>query len=132
VIRRASTVAGDGAPLRLIRGKAPCAPDSRPVAGEKNDMKKIAWIFVTLSLLAGCATAGREVNWDKARQVKVGMSEAEVTALMGPPYMVSSRDGGQRWIWTYANGFTGASSTMTVDWKDGKVVSVPAIPTSFK
>jgi outer membrane protein assembly factor BamE (lipoprotein component of BamABCDE complex) len=95
-------------------------------------MKKIAFILAALVLLAGCATAGREVNWNRARQVKVGMSEPEVTALMGAPYMVSSRDGGQRWIWTYVNGFTGASSTMTVDWKDGKVVSVPSIPASFK
>jgi outer membrane protein assembly factor BamE (lipoprotein component of BamABCDE complex) len=95
-------------------------------------MKKTASILAGLVLLAGCATAGREVDWDKARQVKIGMTESEVTALMGSPYMVSSRDGGQRWIWTYVNGFTGASSTMTVDWKDGKVVSVPAIPASYK
>lgn len=61
-------------------------------------MKKLALIFAALVLLAGCATAGRQVNWDKARQVKVGMSEPEVTALMGSPYMVSSRDRGQRWI----------------------------------
>jgi outer membrane protein assembly factor BamE (lipoprotein component of BamABCDE complex) len=115
-----------------MQGKAPRAPDSRPVAGEKNDMKKIALMFAAMVFLTGCATAGRAANWDKARQVKVGMSEPEVTALMGSPYMVSSRDSGQRWIWTYVNGFTGAVSTMTVDWKDGKVVSVPVIPSSFK
>jgi outer membrane protein assembly factor BamE (lipoprotein component of BamABCDE complex) len=114
------------------QGNAPRAPDNRPAAVEKNDMKKIVLILAAVVLLVGCATAGREVNWDRARQVKVGMSEPEVTALMGSPYMVSSRDSGQRWIWTYVNGWTGAVSTMTVDWKDGKVVSVPAIPSSFK
>lgn len=95
-------------------------------------MKKLVLIFAALAFLTGCATAGRQVNWDNARKVKVGMSEPEVTALMGSPYMVSSRDSGQRWIWTYVNGWTGAVSTMTVDWKEGKVVSVPAIPSSFK
>ena len=95
-------------------------------------MKKIIIMVAILTTLVGCATAGKKIDWQKARQLKLGMNEAEVTALMGTPYMVSSRDGTQRWIWTYVNGFSGAMSTMTVDWKDGRVASVPSIPASFQ
>lgn len=92
-------------------------------------MKKLISIFALAATLVGCA--GTPIKWDNARQIKTGMSEAEVTTLMGKPYMVSSREVGQRWIWTFATGFGGAE-TMTVDFKDGKVVSVPPIPASFK
>lgn len=91
-------------------------------------MKKL-FAVVVLAVLMGCA--GTPIKWNKARQVKLGMTEPEVTALMGKPYMVSSREGGQRWIWTFATGFGGVES-MTVDFKEGKVVSVPPIPDSFK
>lgn len=36
-----------------------------------------------LALLAGCA--GTDFTYDNARKVRVGMTEAEVARLMGPP-----------------------------------------------
>lgn len=91
-------------------------------------MKKL-FAIIALAVLVGCA--GTPIKWNNARQVKLGMTQDEVTSLMGRPYMVSSREGGQRWVWTFATGFGGAES-MSVDFKDGKVVSVPPIPDSFK
>ena len=92
-------------------------------------MKKILMLVAFLVSLTGCA--GTPITWDKARQLQVGMTEAQVTALMGPPYMVASKPDGQRWVWSHAVAFGGASS-LSVTMKDGKVVEVPVIPTSFK
>ncbi len=92
-------------------------------------MKKFLSMGIAALVLSACAV-GTPINWNNARQVQVGMTEAQVTALMGRPYMVASRPEGQRWIWTIASAFGGAS-TMSVTFKDGKVTEVPPIPASF-
>lgn len=81
-------------------------------------------------VLSGCA--GTSFSYDEARKVKVGMTEEQVTQIMGPPYSVVSRADGQMWIWSHANGVTGASRVISFRLVDGKVVEVPTIPTSFK
>jgi len=81
-------------------------------------------------VLSGCA--GTSFSYDEARKVKVGMTEDEVTQIMGPPYSVVSRADGQMWIWSHANGMTGASRVISFRMLDGKVVEVPPIPASFK
>lgn len=83
-----------------------------------------------LALLAGCA--GSNFSYDNARQVRVGMTEAELTALMGRPYSVSARGDEQMWIWSRANAFTGSSRAVSFKLKDGRVIEVPSIPSSFK
>jgi hypothetical protein len=80
--------------------------------------------------LSGCA--GTSFSYDDARKVTVGMTEEQVTQIMGPPYSVVSRSDGQMWIWSHANGMTGASRVISFRLVDGKVVEVPTIPTSFK
>lgn len=85
---------------------------------------------VLLALLIGCA--GTKFSFDSARQVQVGMTKSQVQGLMGKPYMVTSRDGKEIWIWSYANGMTGGAQSISFIFKDGKVESVPAIPESFK
>jgi outer membrane protein assembly factor BamE (lipoprotein component of BamABCDE complex) len=82
-------------------------------------------------LLAGCGY-GSNFEFDRARQVKVGMTEAELTTLMGKPFSVTSRGDTQVWVWTYFNAMTGASQTITFGMKEGTVSFVPAIPASFK
>lgn len=85
--------------------------------------------LLPITLLASCA--GTPISWDHARQLRVGMTESEVTKEVGKPYMVSSRsDGTQVWVWTFVAGLGGAES-MTVIMKDGKAVQVPIIPASF-
>lgn len=81
-------------------------------------------------VLSGCA--GTCFSYDDARKVRTGMTEEQVTQIMGPPYSVASRADGQMWIWSHANGMTGASRVISFRFVDGKVVEVPTIPTSFK
>lgn len=100
------------------------------LSSHEHIMKKHLSMLTAALALSACAV-GTPINWDKARQVKVGMSESEVTALMGRPYMVSSRADGQRWIWTLGTALGGAES-MSIVMREGKVVDVPTIPSSFK
>ena len=81
-------------------------------------------------VLSGCA--GTSFSYDDARKVQTGMTEEQVTQIMGPPYSVASRADGQMWIWSHANGMTGASRVISFKMLDGKVVEIPPIPTSFK
>lgn len=86
-------------------------------------------LIVAFVVLTGCA--GTPFQFDEARKVKVGMTESEVIGLMGRPYMVSSSNGQQVWIWSHASVFSQAKSVSMI-FRNGKVVSVPDIPTSFK
>ncbi|RMM55062.1 hypothetical protein ALP96_00269 [Pseudomonas savastanoi pv. glycinea] len=89
-----------------------------------------AYVLASIALLAACA--GTDFSYDAARKVQLGMSEDQVVQLMGPPYSVVSRVDGQMWVWSHANGMTGASRVVSFKMKDGKVVEVPTIPSSFK
>jgi len=91
---------------------------------------KFAAAAVLAFSLSGCA--GTNFSYDEARKVKVGMTEEEVTQMMGPPYSVLSRADGRMWVWSHANGMTGASHVISFRMVDGKVVEVPTIPSSFK
>ena len=92
-------------------------------------MRYIAIAVLTSALIA---CAGSPFRFENARQVKVGMTEAEVTQLMGRPYMVTSKGEEQICVWSYANGMTGGSRSISFIMKDGKVSTVPTIPDSFK
>lgn len=94
-------------------------------------MKKLLLMITFAALLTGCA-AGTPFTYDSARQVKIGMTEAEVVSLMGNPYSVTSRNDEQMWVWSHANAMTGASRVVSFKMKDGKVVEVPTIPASFQ
>lgn len=91
---------------------------------------KFAVAAALVLTLSGCA--GTSFFYDDARLVQVGMTEDQVTQIMGPPYSVISRTDGQMWVWSHANGMTGASRVISFKMMDGKVVEVPPIPTSFK
>ncbi len=100
---------------------------------DKGVVMRISRFFAVVALvlaLSGCA--GTSFSYDDARKVEVGMTEEQVTQIMGPPYSVVSRADGQMWIWSHANGMTGASKVISFRLVDGKVVEVPTIPTSFK
>lgn len=87
-------------------------------------------ILLALTLTVS-ACAGTNFNWDTARQIKPGMTEQEVTALMGRPYLVKSAGSQVTWVWSHANAL-GASKAVSVVFVDGKVSDAPAIPESFK
>lgn len=92
-------------------------------------MRRLIAACLLAGALAGCA--GTNFKYDNARQVKVGMTEAEVTQLMGRPYSVISTPNGQTWVWSHANGFTGSSRAVSFKFADGRVTEVPSIPESF-
>jgi hypothetical protein len=89
-----------------------------------------AMALASALILAGCA--GTNFSYDEARKVQVGMTEDQVVSIMGPPYSVVARDGAQMWVWSHANGMTGASRAVSFKMKDGKVAEIPTIPASFK
>jgi len=94
-------------------------------------MKMVRLIAIALVAVALSACAGTAFKWDSARQIKTGMNEQEVTALMGPPYLVQSKRDGVIWVWSYADAFAGAK-TVSVVFVDGKVSEPPPIPASFR
>lgn len=91
-------------------------------------MKTIHTLLLAITL---SACAGTAFQWDTARQIKAGMSEQEVQALMGPPYLVQSKPDGLVWVWSHAGAFSGVK-TVSVVFRDGKVVQAPQIPQAFK
>lgn len=89
----------------------------------------LASLFL-VATLSGCA--GSPFTYDQARQIKVGMPESQVSEIMGRPYQVVARGEEQMWIWSHANGLTGASQAISFKMKDGRVAEVPVIPASFQ
>ncbi|MEY8688345.1 MAG: outer membrane protein assembly factor BamE [Leptothrix sp. (in: b-proteobacteria)] len=93
-------------------------------------MKIKTWIAAgALVVLAGCA--GTPFQWDDARKLEVGMTQQQVQALMGTPYLVRSTAAGVQWTWSHANLMTG-SNAVSVMFVDGKLASVPQIPDGFR
>lgn len=98
---------------------------------------QFAALVLAAAMSAGCASmigAGTSIDWDKARQVKGGMTEQEVSGLMGKPYSVTAKpDGTQVWVWSYASMLTGKTQSAALPFdKDGKAVGGFNIPASFK
>lgn len=85
-------------------------------------MRTVA-LILALSL-AGCA--GTPFEWQNAKAVHIGSTQAELTGLLGKPNMVKTQPGGDEvWIWSYA----GLDGTKLVSYglKDGVVTAVPTI-----
>jgi len=91
-------------------------------------VKTILVSLAAVLLLCGCA--GTYFTFDKAREVKAGMTEDELQKIMGRPYMVSSVGSREIWVYTFATGFGSARSVSYV-LTDGKVIETPKIPASF-
>lgn len=89
-------------------------------------------LLVILFALSVVACAGSPFKFENARKVEIGMSQEELTNLLGQPYMVTTRGQDQIWVWSYANGMTGAAKSVSYVIRDGKVISVPTIPDSFE
>jgi hypothetical protein len=89
-------------------------------------MKKFVAVMA-VSFLTACA--GNSVVWNQARQLKVGMTEKEVTEVMGRPYQAGGVDKEEtyRWVWVDVDLKTG-SQTISAEFKHGTVVSIPFIP----
>ena len=94
-------------------------------------MKKLLPILVlAASVIAGCA--GTPFKWDDARRISPGMTTSEVTQLIGQPNTVKSTGDVLIYVWVYVNSLNGTTRTLRVDFKDGKAISAPPIPDSFR
>ena len=93
-------------------------------------MKKIIIILLISFLFFSCA--GTHFKWDDARKIKEGMTIEEVTGIMGRPVRVVASGDVIRYIWVYVEGLTYATKSLSIDFKDDKVVKVPPIPKSFQ
>jgi outer membrane protein assembly factor BamE (lipoprotein component of BamABCDE complex) len=93
-------------------------------------MKRFAALAISAMLVTACAGSGN-IDWNNARKLKVGMTEAEITTQLGKPYSVTSKsDGTQVWVWVNVNMMAGTKS-LSVIMQGGKAIQVPPIPDSF-
>lgn len=81
------------------------------------------------ALLCGCV--GTHFNFDQVRRVRVGMTEREVTNIMGKPNTITAAGGQVRWVYAFGTAL-GTGKAASFVFRDGQVVEVPAVPTSFK
>jgi hypothetical protein len=84
---------------------------------------KIVFCGLLLAVLTGCA--GTRFEWDNAKAVHVGTTQAELIELLGKPYLVKSQNGAETWIWSYS----GLDGTKLVSYVlvNGVVTVVPTI-----
>ena len=85
-------------------------------------------LCVSALILAGCV--GTYFTFDKAREVQLGMTAAQVQKIMGKPFIVSTRGDDEIWVYSFADGW-GAARSVSFILRDGKVTDVPHIPDSF-
>lgn len=93
-------------------------------------MKKFTITTAACLALLGCA--GTKFSFSDARRIEPGMTQQQVQSIMGRPYSVTSRGGKEIWVWSYANGMTGAHQSIAFIFKNGVVESTPSIPDSFR
>lgn len=92
-------------------------------------MKRFISMHMLCAALTGCA--GTPFSWDKARQVKLGMTTQQVIDIMGQPTSATWRDNNtQVFVWIDSNAFTGVKS-FSVFFTDRKASSVPPIPDGY-
>lgn len=93
-------------------------------------MIKLSIFAIAFALIIG-GCAGTPFKWDDARQIKEGMTAGEVTSLVGTPNSVHAQNDTLIYVWVYVNSFSG-TRTLTVTFRNGKVISAPPIPEGFK
>lgn len=86
-------------------------------------MKKTACSNLLLLFVAGCITHGRDFSFDDARRVKLGMTEAQVLEIMGPPTNKSIDMTGELWMWIYVDAGLNSKS-FAVKLKDDSVIYI--------
>jgi SmpA / OmlA family len=96
-----------------------------------NTYRPKSWIpLIAAMVCAGCV--GSDFQWDQARQIRLGMSEEQVSEVMGPPTDVRTQTYGVAWTWAYNNPREGSARVVSVVFRDGRVVNGPGIPESFR
>jgi hypothetical protein len=87
-------------------------------------------MLLLVAASAGCA--GSDFQWDQARQIQRGMTEDQVSTLMGSPTGVTTQSYGVVWNWAHLDPRTDSARAVSVVFRDGQVVSGAGVPESFK
>lgn len=87
-------------------------------------MKKQPLIAVAFMLLASCA--GTPFEWDDTKKIQNGMTEAEVTKILGHPYSRSQSGNTAILTWSY-KGIGTPAKAVSYSFKDGRVVGLTTI-----
>ena len=93
-------------------------------------MKKaiLASLLASAAALSGCVT-GTPVNFESARSLKPGMTETQVTEIMGSPRSTYDDEMKRHYLkWGHSDLMTGAYSNLVLVFQDGKLVAVPGLP----
>ena len=84
-------------------------------------MKRTFLAFIVALAVTGCTGTFFYVN--QTRSVQVGMTEQQLTDILGKPEVVTKRsDGSQVWVYSFNLGVDATSASYLV--KDGKVIEV--------
>jgi hypothetical protein len=90
-------------------------------------------LWIALSFSVTCAAcAGSDFQWDQARQIQPGMTEDQVSALMGPPTAMRTQSGGVTWTWAHVDPRVDSARAVSVGFREGRVVYGAGVPQSFK
>lgn len=100
-------------------------------------MMRVARVVLFSAAIAGC-TVGNSFTWDQVKLLKPGMTMQQVTDVMGAPPFVTTAgtdprsgipNGQTTATWAEGSLISGSKSlTLQFD-ADGKLVSVPPVPT---
>lgn len=69
--------------------------------------------------IAGCA--GTPFKWEDASKVRNGMTEAEVTTILGKPYSRTQSGARSVLTWSYADAFGSAAKAVSFVFDNGRV-----------
>ena len=87
--------------------------------------KSLQLIGCSILMFAGgaCISRGRNFDLDDARRIELGMTEDQVTEIMGEPTNTSIDLTGELWMWIYVDP-TMNSKSFAVKVKDGTVIYI--------
>lgn len=84
-------------------------------------------------LLAGCVSMGTNYDVAAVDRLRVGMTKADVVALLGQPtQVVSNSDGSERLVWMHSTGSMFGANARSVGLPfgpDGRLTDVPKTST---
>jgi outer membrane protein assembly factor BamE (lipoprotein component of BamABCDE complex) len=89
-------------------------------------MKKIL-VFLFAVGLSGCMSAS-QTDWARAKQIRIGSTEAEVVALIGKPDILKTNGPDQTWVYRSNSYATSEIQVAAYGLRDGVVTIVPVIP----
>lgn len=82
-------------------------------------MVRAALIAVIVIMLSACA--GTHFSWEDTEKITNGMTESQVVAILGAPYLRSQSGNTSKLVWSWATAFGGARA-VGYTFVDGKVV----------